>query len=128
VIVIDTSALVAILNQEPPASELAAKLNAVARRVISPVNRLESIMVASRAYRDPVAEVESIIGAMQIELLPIDAVHAEWAQRAFLIYGKGRHPARLNLGDCFAYAAAKTLDAPLLFVGDDFSKTDIRVA
>jgi ribonuclease VapC len=54
--------------------------------------------------------------------------HAELAQDAFLKFGKGRHPARLNLGDCFSYAAAKALNAPLLFVGNDFSKTDISVA
>ena len=52
----------------------------------------------------------------------------DWHMTAFLLFGKGRNPARLNLGDCFSYAAAKVVDAPLLFVGGDFAKTDIRAA
>jgi ribonuclease VapC len=63
-----------------------------------------------------------------IVINPIDARQTELARFAFLVYGKGRHPARLNLGDCFSYAAAKALNAPLLFVGNDFAQTDVRVA
>lgn len=85
-------------------------------------------MVLSRKYADPTREAEAYFRQEKIEIHPTDAAQTEWAHYAFLTYGKGRHPARLNLSDCFSYAAAKFLDAPLLFVGNDFAQTDIRAA
>jgi ribonuclease VapC len=128
VIVIDTSALIAILAQEQAKAELLAKLDAVPVRVISLVTQVESIMVASRMFPDPVAAVSRALRTMNVEAVHVDASQSVWAVHAFLAYGKGRHPARLNIGDCFSYAAAKALNAPLLYVGDDFVKTDIGSA
>ena len=127
-IVIDTSALIAILAQEQARAELLAKLDVVSHRMISLVSQVESIMVASRMFPDPVAAVSRVLKTMNVEVVPVDASHAVWAVHAFLAYGKGRHAARLNICDCFSYAAAKALNAPLLYVGDDFAKTDIRAA
>lgn len=127
-IVIDTSALIAILAQEQAKAGLLAKLDVVSPRMISLVTQVESIMVASRMFPDPVAAVSRALQAMNVQAIPVDASQAVWAVHAFLAYGKGRHAARLNICDCFAYAAAKALNAPLLFVGDDFAKTDIRAA
>jgi len=128
VIVIDTSALIAILSQEPPKSHLVAKIEAATPRIISPVTRVETVMVASRMFPQPIEAVNALLRTLEIETVPIDISQSELAAKAFIDYGKGRHPARLNCGDCFAYAAAKALNAPLLYVGDDFGKTDIRAA
>ena len=127
-IVVDTSALIAVLAQEAAKPTLISKIAAASVRIISPITRVETVMVASRLFRDPVQEVDAVLGAMKLELAPIDETQTTWAVRAFILYGKGRHPAGLNLADCFSYAAAKALDAPLLYVGDDFAKTDIRSA
>ena len=127
-IVIDTSALIAILSQEPPKSHLVTKIEAATPRIISPVTRVETVMVASRMSAQPIEAVNALLRTLEIETVPIDISQSELAAKAFIDYGKGRHPARLNCGDCFAYAAAKALNAPLLYVGDDFAKTDIRAA
>ncbi len=127
-IVIDTSALIAILSQEPPKSHLVAKIEGATSRIISPVTRVETVMVASRMSPQPIEAVNALLRTLEIETVPIDNFQSELAAKAFLDYGKGRHPARLNCGDCFSYAAAKALNAPLLYVGDDFGKTDIRSA
>ena len=127
-IVIDTSALIAILAQESAKAELVTKIAAASARIISPITRVETVMVASRLFLDPLQEVDAVLRALKLEIAPIDEGQSEWAIRAFISYGKGRHAARLNLADCFSYAAAKALDAPLLYVGGDFAKTDIRAA
>lgn len=127
-IVIDTSALIAILAQEPAKASLLAKLDAASPRLISLVTQVEAIMVASRMFADPVGAISRALTTINVQAVPVDSSHAVWAVHAFLTYGKGRHPARLNIGDCFSYAAAKALDAPLLYVGDDFSNTDVRAA
>ena len=127
-IVVDASAVVSILNREAGYESLVARLLADKERRISPVSSLEVVMVLSRKFADPAREAEAYLRQERIEIHPIDAPQSEWARYAFLTYGKGRHPARLNLGDCFSYAAAKALDAPLLFTGNDFTQTDIRAA
>lgn len=93
---------------------------------ITPISALEVVMVLSRQHEDPVREVEVFLSRARIAVHPIDGEQTALAQRAFLIYGKGRHRAQLNLSDCFSYAAAKALNAPLLYVGKDFTQTDIR--
>jgi ribonuclease VapC len=128
VIVVDASAIVAIIRRETEQARISAGLLASAERRISPVSCLEVVMALAREYEAPEAEADLFLKKADIRLHPIDAEQAEWARRAFLTYGKGRHPARLNLGDCFSYAAAKALDAPLLYVGGDFAKTDLRTA
>jgi len=128
VIVIDTSAVFSILAQEAAKSQLVAKIEAADRRAMSLATRVECVLVASRLFPNPVKAVDAFLIAADIESLPVDAAQYEWAAHAFMQYGKGRHAARLSFGDCFSYAAAKAMNAPLLYVGEDFAKTDIRAA
>ena len=127
-IVIDTSALIAIITQEPAKDALLKKIEGQTKRLVSIVTHVETLMVASRIFADCEQEIEKFLRSMDIESVVVDDNHLQWAQHAFMAYGKGRHAARLNICDCFSYAAAKALDAPLLYVGDDFAKTDIRAA
>jgi ribonuclease VapC len=85
-------------------------------------------MVLSRAHPDPKSIADSFLRDMQVKLLTMDEKQTELAVHAFLIFGKGRHPARLNLGDCYSCAAARACDCPLLFVGGDCPRTDVRRA
>ena len=88
-----------------------------------------SLVVAGRhGDRATLEFLDRVLQTAAIELRPVDELQARLAREAFLRFGKGRHPAGLNFGDCFSYALARTLDAPLLFVGDDFGQTDVRVA
>jgi len=128
VIVIDASAVVAILLEERGYEGLAERLRAADERVMSPVSTVEVVMALARRFSEPSVIADGYLRRSAISVHPTDADQAYWAQQAFLTYGKGRHPARLNLGDCFSYAAAKALNAPLLYVGGDFAKTDIRAA
>jgi ribonuclease VapC len=127
-IVVDSSAIIAAMLKEPGYERVADVIARAAACKISPVTLLEVTMVMSRTLGDPKADVATYLQQTSILLCPVDARHAELAQQAFLEYGKGRHAARLNMGDCFSYAAAKALNAPLLYVGGDFAKTDIRAA
>jgi ribonuclease VapC len=127
-IIVDTSAIIAMILEEPNYQSFAAKMLMDDVRAISPVTLLEATMVLSRAYSEPRTALDPFLRRANITVCTVDAAHAEFAQEAFLKFGKGRHPARLNFGDCFSYAAAKALNAPLLYVGDDFAKTDIRAA
>ncbi|MBU6296670.1 MAG: type II toxin-antitoxin system VapC family toxin [Alphaproteobacteria bacterium] len=127
-IVVDTSVIVAIALNEPGFEQLSRRVFAETERFISPMSIVEATMVLSRAYSDSKTVVDENIKRAGIALYPADEAQVEWAQHAFLTYGKGRHPAKLNLGDCFSYAAAKALNAPLLYVGGDFAKTDVRAA
>jgi ribonuclease VapC len=127
-IVVDTSAIVAIAKQEPGFESLAARLEAAEHRKISPMSAVEAVMVLSNHFTDAPTIVDAYLREAKISLCTVDGEQAAQARFAFLAYGKGRHPAKLNLGDCFSYAAAKVLNAPLLYVGGDFAKTDIRAA
>jgi ribonuclease VapC len=127
-IVVDTSAIVSVMFKESGYERI---MDTIARSdacIVSPVTFIEATMVMSRAINDSKAAMTMYMQQLSISLCAIDERQAELAQHAFLTYGKGRHPARLNLGDCFVYAAAKALDAPLLFIGEDFTKTDIARA
>ena len=117
-----------MLNREPGVEALAKRLLQDADRRISPISSVEVVMALARKYPDPTQVADTYFRQESILILPIDEDQATWARHAFLNYGKGRHAARLNLGDCFSYAAAKALNVPLLYVGDDFAKTDIRAA
>jgi ribonuclease VapC len=128
--VIDTSALVALLADEPDAPRVATAIERAAQRRIPAIVRLEAAMVLSsaldRSPDDMSAAIDAMLDEAQFASLVIDDAVARAAVSAFARYGKGRgHPARLNLADCLVYAAAKVADAPLLFIGDDFSRTDI---
>ncbi len=127
-IAIDTSALIAIITQEPAKDAILRKIEGQTKRLVSIVTRVETLMGASRIFADCEQKIQKFLRSMDIESAVVDDNHLRWARHAFMTYGKGRHAARLNICDCFSYAAAKVLDAPLLYVGDDFAKTDIRSA
>jgi ribonuclease VapC len=127
-IVVDTSALCAILFQEPGAQQYAEAL-ALNDAVIGAPNQFEFLMVATGRLRDngPL-QARAILQSANVRIVAWEAPLTDIAAEAFFQFGKGRNKAALNYGDCMAYALAKSLDAPLLFKGDDFSKTDIRSA
>ena len=124
-IVIDASAFVAIVQEEYGFERLITALLSSDERRISPVSFVEVTLALARTHKDPIELADKYLRHAAIELHPIDSDQANWARYAHLTFGKGRHPARLNLGDCFSYAAAKALTAPLLYAGGDFSRTDI---
>ena len=124
--VIDTSAIVAILFDEPERPQFAAAIDAAALRLLSAATLVEAtLVVEGRKGRRAEGMVDRFVEDAEIEVLPVTIEHAQLACEAFRAFGKGRHAAGLNLGDCFAYALAKASDEALLFKGDDFPKTDI---
>ena len=126
--VIDTSALVAVLRREPGAERLAAALVADPVRRLSAASLVEAAIVMCGRYGEHgERELDLFVQRLYIDVVAVTAEHAEHARDAFRRFGKGRHPAGLNFGDCFAYALAVALAEPLLFVGDDFARTDVRV-
>ncbi|WP_199777478.1 type II toxin-antitoxin system VapC family toxin [Bosea sp. FBZP-16] len=128
-IVVDSSAITAILRNEPERDRLLAALNASAANFCSMVTFVESFMVStSRNANAPVALHLRLLEDLGIEAAPLDQKQAVLAAEAFARFGKGRHPAKLNLGDCFSYALAKSLNAPLLYKGEDFGRTDLVAA
>ena len=128
-LVVDSSALLAILFQETQSEACARCLVGASRVLISAANALEcALKLGGDPAYDRSAELDPFLNRIGIEVREVDLAQYRAARAAHLAYGRGRHPARLNFGDCFAYALAKTLDAPLLFVGDDFSRTDIACA
>lgn len=126
--VIDTSALIAILQDEPERRVLNEAIEAAESCAMSTGSFLETSMVIESRYGpDGTRDLDLFISKARISLASVDADQAYVARDAFRRYGKGRHPAGLNFGDCFAYALAKMLDEPLLFKGHDFDLTDIAV-
>ena len=130
-IVVDASAIVAVLTREPGADLLLSTLETAGPAETTPVAVYEAVLGVSRKRQWSVAEAEThvrdFLEAAGVSVQPIQPETAHVALEAFARYGKGRgHPARLNLGDCFIYAQAKAGGASLLCKGDDFSKTDIE--
>ena len=126
--VIDSSAIVAILLNEADAADIAQAIESNSQRLLSAANLLEaSIVIASRKGEAGGRELDLLIYRAAIEIVAVDQEQAELARIAWRRFGKGRHPAGLNYGDCFAYALARTRQLPLLFQGDDFSRTDIDI-
>ena len=124
--VIDSSAIIAVLLNEANAAQIAHAIEASSQRLLSAENLLEaSIVIESRKGDAGGREFELLLYRATIEVAPVDQDQAEIARLAWRRYGKGRHPARLNYGDCFAYALARQRRLPLLFQGDDFAHTDI---
>lgn len=124
--VVDSSVLVAILLAEHDAPVYARAIEGAERRLISTVSMLEvSIVMARRKGQNGLDSLRDAVADAGIEAVAFTEAHRRAAQSAYERFGKGRHPARLNLGDCCAYALAKTLDQPLLFKGRDFARTDI---
>lgn len=127
--VIDTSAIIAILTNEPEAPKLAQAIQSDAVRLLSAASLLETAIVIEARYGIIGGEkLDELLQVAQVAIEPITAEHANIARIAYRNYGKGIHPAGLNFGDCFAYALARQSGQPLLFKGDDFAKTDIPAA
>lgn len=128
--IIDTSALVAILRNEAEAVSFAKAIAAASNRRISAATFVEVSAVMGRGI-DPVIsrQVDYFLEQMQVVIEPVTEQQARIARDAYRDFGKGsRHPAQLNFGDCFAYALAKDMNEPLLFKGDGFRHTDVKVA
>lgn len=127
--VLDTSAVIAILTGEGMASRLLAAIQADPVRRISAASVVECSLVLLGKYGE-VAEPQLDLFLREIgaEVVPVGEEHARLARDAAARFGRGRHPAALNFGDCFSYALAIATEEPLLFVGDDFSRTDVPVA
>ncbi|MCJ2137667.1 type II toxin-antitoxin system VapC family toxin [Methylobacterium sp. J-026] len=123
-IVVDSSAFIAILRREPDAEQISGVLALATAPAMAAATYLECAIVASRVPRGRMV-LDDWIVARGITVLPVDHRLAQIAADAFARYGKGRHPAGLNFGDCFAYALARSLNAPLLSKGEDFARTDV---
>ncbi len=131
-ICVDSSAIVAIVKGEPERIQFLAAIEGAGRSSISAANYLESSLVCEGGDKAPgkiMFQSEfALLTALGLTIVAFDETQAELAREGFRRYGKGRHPAGLNFGDCFAYALAKALDAPLLYKGTDFAKTDLKSA
>ncbi len=124
--VIDSSALVAIMRAEPErVSFLRAIERATVRKIAAPTLLETSMVLVGRQVPEILLELDALLRASAIELVPFTPAHALAAREAFLRYGKGRHHAALNFGDCITYATAKLAAMPLLFKGGDFALTDV---
>jgi ribonuclease VapC len=127
--VIDTSALLAILCDEPEMGSFCDAMEADPVRLVSAANVLETAIVVETRFGVPGAhELDLLLRVAACEVVAVDVRQCDAARDAYRRFGKGRHPASLNFGDCFAYALASTSGEPLLFKGDDFAKTDLRRA
>jgi ribonuclease VapC len=127
--VVDTSAVVAVLLNEPERIPFLKKLAHAKSRHISAVSYMEAGMVLTSHFGGSAEQaLEEMLREAGIVIAPVNGTQARLALTAFRQYGKGRHPAGLNFGDCFSYALAKDCGEPLLFKGFDFAKTDIPVA
>jgi ribonuclease VapC len=136
--VIDTSAVIAILRLEPEADAFMRAIAAADACSLSAVSAMEAALVLAGSRPDsntsPTASqtawapLDQLLSTAAIEIVPFDEVQAHLARSAFARFGKGRHPAALNLGDCASYALAATRNLPLLFKGGDFAKTDLVAA
>jgi ribonuclease VapC len=125
-VVIDSSALLAILLEEPEGERFFQAVKNAAIRLISVVTALEAAMVMEGRYGEEAGDdVDMFLYDFEVQIVPLEPHHYEIARVAWRKYGKGRHPAALNLGDCCAYALSKATGEPLLYKGDDFGKTDV---
>jgi ribonuclease VapC len=127
--VIDSSALIAVVRREPETERFLRIMHQAFPLRVSASTVVEaSVVMLSRFGEAGLADLESLLTETSVEIVPLTSVQAKLAIDAFRRYGKGRHPAGLNFGDCFSYALAKATGEPLLFKGDDFSQTDIKRA
>jgi ribonuclease VapC len=127
--ILDTSSLIAILADEPDSELYIKAVSRAPRCRISAGNFLElSTVIEGQFGADVLRQCDALFRRVGIVIEPVTVEHAHTARQAFHDFGKGRHPAGLNFGDCFAYALAKTTGEPLLFKGDEFSKTDVLSA
>ena len=127
--IIDTSAIICLIKREPEASQVLACLSTEAPRRMSTATASELFAVVTRTVAPSGWDaMDELISALGIEMVPYDAAQVSIFQQAYAKYGRGGHnasKARLNLGDCFSYALAMALREPLLFIGNDFTHTDV---
>jgi len=127
--ILDSSALVAVILREFNHAELLAKIKAAPGIAIGAPTLLETLIVLTARLRgEPALALKELLRASDAEVIPFTEDHGRSALRAYMRFGKGRHPAALNFGDCLSYATAFIARQPLLFVGGDFSQTDIEPA
>lgn len=126
--VVDSSALVAILELEEDAELLARALAGARVRWISTATVVEAgIVMLRRRGAEGSRDLDSLLARLSVEAVPVSEEHARLAREGFARFGKGQHAAGLNYGDCFSYALARAADAPLLCKGDEFTRTDVAV-
>jgi ribonuclease VapC len=126
--VIDTSALVAIMTREPSADRLVTAVEADRTRLVSAATVVEASLVLLGRYGEAGdTQLDRLLRSIGAEVVPVGEEQVMLARDAALRFGRSRHPAALNFGDCFSYALAVARGESLLFVGDDFSKTDVEV-
>ena len=127
--VVDSSALIAILRREPEEQAFRNAIKLASSRLVSAPTRVEAGIVAlGQRGEAGLEQMQALLEGLKLEIVPFTGDHARLAIDAFRRFGKGRHPAGLNYGDCHSYALAKATGEPLLFKGDDFSRTDIKRA
>jgi ribonuclease VapC len=127
--VIDTSATLAILFDEPERRMFNEKIESDATRLMSAASYLEAaIIIDDRRGSEGERDLRLFIAEAEIEIIAVTVEQAEVAREAYRQFGRGNHPAGLKFGDCFAYALARVASEPLLFKGNDFSKTDLAAA
>lgn len=127
-IVVDTSAIIAITFDETDADRFLTAVSTVDEACIAAPNALELEIVLRSKTGPNGPSARRVLQNLAIETIPFSLEHLAEAIEAFAKFGRGRHPAQLNLGDCFSYGLAKSLSAPLLYKGDDFARTDIPSA
>jgi ribonuclease VapC len=126
--IVDTSALIAIVQDEPERPAFIEALDAAESCTVSAAILVEtSIVIDARYGAEGVRALDLLLLRAEVEVAPVDADQALLARIAFQRFGKGRHPAGLNFGDCFSYALARAYAEPLLFKGGDFSQTDVEI-
>jgi ribonuclease VapC len=126
--IVDSSALVAMMLSEPESQRIKAAIGNASCRLAAPTYLESSMVLTSRAGLDAARDLDMVITYLDIEVVPFTRSQASLARDAFHRFGKGRHPAGLNFGDCMAYALAKETGEELLFKGTDFAQTDIAIA
>ena len=126
--IVDTSALLAILFREPEDRTYRAMIFGADVARMSAASYVEAHVVVTRRRPDQIAELDALITRLSLTIEPLTLDHARAARDGFQRFGQTRHPAKLNFGDCFAYALAAITGEPLLFKGDDFVRTDLRPA
>lgn len=128
VLVVDTSSIMSILRQEDDAAQMAACIAAASSICISAVTRLEAFTVAMARGDIGSQKLAELLDQLAPQVVAFDEAQSSLAVTAVKAFGKGHHPARLNFGDCCAYALAKSMNLPLLYKGNDFAQTDIASA
>ena len=127
--VVDTSALLAIVSQESESGLFLARLSATPQPLLSAANWLElGIVIDARKGPQWLPDLDALLDGLDVVVIPASLRQVRIARDAYRRFGRGNHPASLNFGDCLAYALAKERNLPLLFKGDDFARTDVRSA